>query len=101
MNGRVDLLPRSSGLNVGALSRLFDDATNSYKHLFFEAILEEFRESGFAETIFPFDVLATGMLSAAWHPTRVYRLSLGVRDQAAEILAHIELGETALFRRGG
>ena len=87
------LLPTDRGLDVGALSRLFDDTTNSYKHLFFEALLGEFRDGGFAGGVFPLDALAVGMLAAAWHPARVYRLSLGLRDQAAEVLARIELGE--------
>lgn len=35
----VEILPVRRGLDVGALARLFDDATNSYKHLFFRALL--------------------------------------------------------------
>ena len=30
--------PHSDGVDVGALSRLLDDATASYKHLFFRAL---------------------------------------------------------------
>lgn len=86
-------LPPGQGLDIGAFSRLFDDTTNSYKHLFFEALLGEFRDEGLTGKIFSLDALAVGMLTAAWHPARVYRLSLGLRDKAAEILAHIEVGE--------
>ncbi len=85
-------LPETGGLNIGALSRLFDDATNSYKHLFFDALLRAFKDSALKATSFALKDLATGMLAAAWHPSRVYRLSLGVRDQVTAILENIDLG---------
>lgn len=90
---RSDPLPPDRGLNISALSRLFDDTTTSYKHLFFEALLEEFRGGGFTKRVFSLRSLAVGMLAAAWHPVRVYRLSLGVRDQATLILGQLEFGE--------
>jgi hypothetical protein len=37
------VLPAGLGLDVGALARLFDDATNAYKHLFFGALLARLR----------------------------------------------------------
>ena len=86
-----DVLPRSHGLDVGALARLFDDATNSYRHLFFRAILEEFREGGFTNRVFSLRRLAAGMLAAAWYPCRVHRLLLGVQDKVAEALARVEV----------
>ena len=85
-----DVLPPSRGLDVGALARLFDDATNSYKHLFFRAVLDEFREGAFKERVFPLARLAAGMLAAAWYPCRVHRLSLDVQDKVAEALAQVD-----------
>ena len=58
------VLPAAVGLDVGVLARLFDDATNSYKHLFFRALLDEFRERGFQNRVFPLSRLAVGMLGA-------------------------------------
>jgi hypothetical protein len=88
------VLPAGLGLDVGALARLFDDATNAYKHLLFRALLEEFREGGFQTSIFPLSRLASGMLAAAWYPCRVHRLSLGVQDQVAKVLGAVDfIGE--------
>lgn len=87
------LLPQSCKLDIGALSRLFDDTTNSYKHLFFEALLEAFREGGFTERVFQLEDLAIGMLVAAWYPSRVFHLTLGSRDQVSEILAGLKIDE--------
>lgn len=86
-------LPSSCGLDIGAFSRLFNDTTNSYKHLFFDALLTEFREKNFKASCFSLEDLSIGMLAAAWHPVRVYRLSLGVRDQATILLSHVQFGE--------
>src|SRR5271167_230096 len=77
-------------------ARLFDDATNSYKHLFFRAILEEFRDGGFQNRVFPLSRLAVGMLAAAWYPCRVHRLSLGVQDQVADVLRGVDFIEDGL-----
>lgn len=71
------LLPDSRRPDVGALSRLFDDATTSYKHLFFQAILNGYRDRGFAGTRFTFKTLTIGMLEAAWYPSKIFRLTLG------------------------
>ncbi len=90
------VLPAAVGLDVGVLARLFDDATNSYKHLFFRALLDEFREGGFENRVFPLSRLAVGMLAAAWYPCRVHRLSLGVQDKVADALSRVDFIEDGL-----
>ena len=87
----LEALPVSPGLDVGALSRLFDDSTNSYKRLFFAALLAEFKASDFKICKFTISNLTIGMLAAAWYPVRYYQLSLGVRDKVDEILRGPEL----------
>ena len=91
-----ELLPPGRGLDVAALARLFDDATNSYKHLLFRALLEEFREGGFKARVFPLSRLASGMLAAAWYPCRVHRLSLGAQDKVARALVGVDFVEDGL-----
>lgn len=61
---RTHLLPETGGPDVGALSRLFDNVTTSYKHLFFAALLAEFQANGLSERIFALKSLALGMLEA-------------------------------------
>lgn len=87
----IDALPQAQGLEVGALSRVFEHTTNSYKHLFLAAILTSFKQSGFETTRFSLNDLSIGMLTAAWHPCRLFRLSFGARDQVARILAEVPL----------
>jgi hypothetical protein len=80
-------LPQTQGVDVGTLSRLFADTTNSYKHLFFDALLSAFRTAAFARPDFTIRELAVGMVVTAWYPIRMFRLSLGPRDQVAAIIA--------------
>jgi hypothetical protein len=80
-------LPEAQGVNVGTLSRLFADTTNSYKHLFFDALLSAFRDSGFTCLSFTVRELAVGMVAKAWYPIRMFRLSLGTRDQVVAVIA--------------
>lgn len=62
-------LPRAQNLNVSALSRTLDDATNSYKYVFFLALLELLSHTGFdASRMIPLRTLATEMLVIAWYP---------------------------------
>ena len=91
----ADTLPSARGLHVGALSRLFGDATNSHKHLFFAALLEEFRANAFEKRSFLLSTLAIGILAAAWRPCRVHRLSLGVQNQVAKTLEAIDFNAKA------
>jgi hypothetical protein len=85
-------LPTTDGIDVGVLSRLFDDATNSYKHLLFDALLQAFMDGGFKATKVSLNQLAIGMLAEAWHPVRVYRLSLGAQDKVAATIQTIDFG---------
>ena len=91
-----EILPAARGLDVLALARLFNDATNSYKHLFFRALLDEFRDGGFEARVFPLPRLAVGMLAAAWYPNRVHLLSLGVQDKVAAALKAVDFVEEGL-----
>ena len=88
--GGRDVLPSAEGLDLVAFARLFEDGATSYKHLFFRALLEEFRNGGFTERVFPLARLAIGMLASAWYPCRVHRLSFGPQDQVAKVLACID-----------
>jgi hypothetical protein len=83
-------LPTTDGLDIGVLSRIFDDATNSYKHLLFDALLQAFKDGAFRATKLSLNQLAVGMLAEAWHPVRVYRLSLGAQDKIAATIQAID-----------
>lgn len=56
-------LPYSEELNIGYLSRLFDNTTNCYKFFWFQAIL---RKLDGVHCRFTFDELINEMIADAW-----------------------------------
>ncbi|HEY3998891.1 MAG TPA: HNH endonuclease domain-containing protein [Candidatus Xenobia bacterium] len=83
----VTELPPWQGLNIGALSRLFSERTNSYKFLMFRALLDILKAYRFdvAEPI-PFQKLAVEILMNAWYPHCFFKLSFGRQDRLAQWL---------------
>lgn len=78
-------LPGSRALDIGALSSLFSRRTNSYKFLFFLALLENLDQ----EPI-PLRLLGREMLVLAWYPHTFFRLSFGTRDQMGQVLDNLD-----------
>lgn len=100
-------LPGSPEVDIAALTRLFDDRTNSYKYLFLFAILDAL-EANYAESQSSIqlnkEALAIGMLVHAWYPHRYFRLSFGSQDQVSKILDASNLasdGQKFSFDRSG
>lgn len=93
-------LPAAKDLDVGALSRVFDNTTNAYKLLFFQALLNLFltnyRPNQPAR--FLLDDLAVEMAAIAWYPYSFFHLSFGVQDKTSEILDALQfsVNEAAL-----
>ncbi|PMM17626.1 hypothetical protein FCV82_00035 [Vibrio breoganii] len=85
-------LPLDKQLDIGALSRLFSSTTNSYKLLFFMAILDSLQESLFKENKIRVNGLIIGMLRISFAPAKKFKLSFGSQDQIHfyidEILSH-------------
>jgi hypothetical protein len=73
-------LPFSDSLNTDALSRLFDRTTNSYKYLFFLALLDILQQRNNDAPI-PLEDVAAEMLARAWRSHREYGLTFGTQDQ--------------------
>ena len=67
-------LPYSEELNIGYLSRLFDNTTNCYKFFWFQAIL---RKLDGVHCRFTFDELINEMIADAWYMVTEYHLRLG------------------------
>jgi len=83
-------LPESSFLNITAFSRILKKTTNSYKYLFFLAILARLSHSTNkiqnSDNKIQLIDIATEMLLIAWFPHNYFKLSFGVQDQFASIL---------------
>lgn len=80
-------LPYSPRLDVGTLSGIFDHKTNSYKYLFFLALMDFLIESDFA-TQQPIETKTLGarMLAKAWYPHHMFKLTFGTQDRIAHVL---------------
>ena len=88
-------LPYDEKLNIGYLSRLFDDTSNCYKFFWFQAILGKLSED---KTAFTYDELINEMIADAWYMVTEYRLRLGpagVKDNLEEAVKYI--GEKNIF----
>ena len=82
-------LPYSDELNIGALSRLFDNTSNCYKFFWFLAIL---RKNDGHTTRFSFEELVNEMIADAWYMVTEYNLHLGpvgVTDNLEEVVRYI------------
>ena len=67
-------LPYSEELNIGYLSRLFDNTTNCYKFFWFQAILHKLDST---HSRFTFNELINEMIADAWYMVTEYHLRLG------------------------
>ncbi|WP_026668220.1 HNH endonuclease domain-containing protein [Butyrivibrio sp. AE2005] len=85
-------LPHSDELNIGHLSRLFDNTTNCYKFFWFQAIL---RKLDGKNNRFSFDELINEMIADAWYMVTEYHLRLGplgITDNLEEVVKYIHNG---------
>lgn len=82
-------LPYSEELNIGYLSRLFDNTTNCYKFFWFQAIL---RKVDRVHNRFSFNELIDEMIADAWYMVTEYHLRLGpigITDNLEEVVKYI------------
>lgn len=90
-------LPQAQSLNVNALSRTLDDVTNSYKYIFFLALLEVLARNVFDATEqILLQELATEMLVIAWYPHTYFRLSFGRQDRLGNVLDQLGISPKAV-----
>ncbi len=91
----MNSLPYDDTLNIGYLSRLFDDTSNCYKFFWFQAILGKLTEN---KTAFSYDELINEMIADAWYMVSEYHLRLGpsgVTDNLEEAVKY--LGQKEIF----
>ncbi|BAQ67042.1 HNH endonuclease domain-containing protein [Geminocystis sp. NIES-3709] len=91
-NSKMNNLPESDHLNISALSQLFDATTNSYKYLFFNALLDILARKLFDNsTRIYFRELVIEILANAWYPHIFFKLSFGKQDQIANKLDQLNI----------
>jgi transcriptional regulator with XRE-family HTH domain len=84
VSGGFERLPEAEGLNIAALSRLFDKTATSYKYVFFLSLLDILRRQNFiiGSPISLRDLLIE-ILVNAWYPHTYFKLSFGIQDKIA------------------
>ena len=89
---KMNNLPYDEKLNIGYLSRLFDDTTNCYKFFWFQAILNKLTEEN---NLFTYNELINEMIADAWYMVTEYHLRLGPiggtdnLEEAVKYMGHI------------
>lgn len=76
-------LPSSTKLNIGQLSRLFDNMSESYKIFWFQAIVDVIAEG---KTFATYDELINAMIADAWYMVSEYKLNLGPSDTLEKVV---------------
>ncbi|NCA72133.1 MAG: hypothetical protein EOM91_19065 [Sphingobacteriia bacterium] len=85
-------LPDAAGLNIAALAGLFRHTTNSYKFVFFLALLDLLKRHRFdAERPYTYAEITLEMLALAWFPHTYFKLSFGTQDTIAKKLDALDL----------
>jgi len=90
-------LPRSDSLDIGALSALFGHVTNSYKLLFFLALLEKLKDGS---PYIDLTELGVEMLVLAWYPHVFFRLSFGAQDRVGAMIDRLSFSRPEPGRIG-
>ena len=85
-------LPLSDKVDVSVLSLIFNKTTNSYKYLFFLALLDILKRRHF-DVLSPisFQEIIIEMLANAWYPHNYFKLSFGTQDQITSKLDSLNL----------
>lgn len=92
MNNQGNNLPPSEKLNISVLSQLFDATTNSYKYIFFNALLDILARRLFDNSSsLSFRELVIEMLANAWYPHIFFKLSFGKQDQITNKLDQLNI----------
>ena len=82
-------LPYDEKLNIGQLSKLFEETTNCYKFFWFKAILKLLSEN---KTRFSYNEILNEMIIDAWYMVTEYHLHLGPvgkTDNLEEVVKYI------------
>ncbi len=83
-------LPIADNLPIDRLASIFNNKTNSYKYLFFIALLNLLEESAFSTKVFNVDEIYTEMLTIAWYPHTFFKLNFGSQDKIGTLLDNIK-----------
>jgi len=76
--------------DIRLFNQIFSDTTNSYKFLWFLAILDILKEDPSARKL-SFEDLTVRMVRRAWYPMNTFRLSFGSQDSIRNVIVNLSL----------
>ncbi|MCC6094417.1 MAG: HNH endonuclease [Eubacterium sp.] len=79
-------LPESEELDIGSLSRAFDNKSECYKLFWFQAVL---RRAGAGQDEISYEDLVDDMIADAWYMVTEYHLNLGPSDTLEKVVCYI------------
>ena len=89
----MNSLPESKGLEISALSKAFENTSNSYKFYWFLSLLDHIAKTNDPEI--SYEKLSMNMLALVWYPLDFYKLSFGSDDSfkrlAEEVTMHLNI----------
>jgi hypothetical protein len=79
-------LPNNNNVPISEFCCIFDNVTNSYKYLFFKALLEQLKANDFKNRNLQLDSIMIEMIVQAWYPCVFFKIFLGKQDQIPKFL---------------
>jgi len=85
-------LPNHTGVSIPTLLRIFSNTTNSYKLVFFRAILNLLPKANQKNgpVILSLNELAVEAAAISWYPIKFYHLSFGSQDILGRIISQLD-----------
>ena len=84
-------LPISYEVPVNSLAGLFEKTTNSYKYLFFLALIELIEKDNFRTRTIHLEEIFIEMAAISWYPLNHFQLSFGSQDQIALAVSRLKV----------
>ena len=84
--GDMMQLPFSDDLEIGRLSRIFDNTSECYKFFWFQALINKIQEG---KEVITYGELIDEMIANAWYMVTEYHLNLGPKDTLEKIVHYI------------
>lgn len=92
----MNTLPENKGLDIAALSRAFDNTSNSYKFYWFLSVLDHLTITN--NPVITYEVLSMNMLALVWYPLDYFKLSFGSADIFKPLAEEVKCHRGAIWR---
>lgn len=87
LGGENMVLPRSDGLSIQSLSRVFSDMSESYKIFWFSGVFDVIKAGRDCAT---YDEIINHMITDAWYMVSEYHLNLGPSDTLEKLVLYTQ-----------